>query len=81
MFSGAVPVLRLSRPRSSKTPNPKTVHEELSVVDRSERLVIRILQAVDLPDANLFADCVRIFVIGDFAFVPVRANPGVQFCM
>jgi hypothetical protein len=81
MFSGAVPVLILSRPRSLKTPNPKTVYEELSAVHRSERLVIRILQAVDLPDANLFADCVRIFVICDFTFVRVRANSGVQFCM
>ncbi len=81
MFPGAVPVLRLSRSRSSKTPNPKTAHEELSAVHRSERLVIRILQAVDVPDANLFADCVRIFVMCDFTFVLARANPGVQSCM
>jgi hypothetical protein len=81
MFPGAVPVLRLSRSRSSITPNPKTAHEELSAVHRSERLVIRILQAVDVPDANLFADCVRIFVMCDFTFVLARANPGAQSCM
>ncbi len=84
MFSGAVPVLRLSRPRSSKTPNPKTVHEEVSAVHRSDMLVILILQAVDLADANLFADCVRIFVICDLrlcACLQIRVYNFVCSCV